>query len=68
VPRTGNKPNSRGFGGELLGPTGGRIVAEVLIGIIDADRGSYRASAPGWSQTLASRGESFGLIDLLLPG
>ena len=58
---------SRGRG-EQLGPTGGRIVAEVLIGILDADRGSYRASDPDWSPTLASRGETFGLIDLLLEG
>jgi hypothetical protein len=41
-------------------------VAEVLIGILDADRGSYRASDPGRSPTLASREESVGLIDLLL--
>jgi Animal haem peroxidase len=53
--------------GERLGPAGGRIVAEVLIGILDADRGSYRASDPDWSPTLPSRGERFGLTDLLLP-
>jgi hypothetical protein len=55
---------SRGRG-EQLGPTGGRIVAEVLIGILDADRGSYRASDPGWTPTLPARGERFGLADLL---
>jgi hypothetical protein len=52
--------------GEQLGSSGGRIVAEVLIGILDADPESYRASDPGWSPTLPSRGERFGLIDLLL--
>ena len=57
---------SRG-GGERLGPSGGRIVAEVLIGILDADRGSYRANDPGWTPTLPAREERFGLTDLLLP-
>jgi Animal haem peroxidase len=53
--------------GERLGPAGGRIVAEVLIGIIDADPGSYRANDPSWTPTLPARGERFGLTDLLLP-
>jgi Animal haem peroxidase len=56
---------SRGHG-ERLGPSGGRIVAEVLIGILDADRGSYRANEPGWTPTLPAREERFGLTDLLL--
>jgi Animal haem peroxidase len=56
---------SRGRG-EQLGPSGGRIVAEVLIGIIDADRGSYRANEPTWRPTLPALGERFGLTDLLL--
>jgi hypothetical protein len=37
-------------GGEQLGPSGGRIVAEVLIGILDADPGSYRANEPAGPQ------------------
>jgi heme peroxidase len=56
---------SRGRG-EQLGPSGGRIVAEVLIGILDADRGSYRANDPGWTPTLPARDGRFGLTDLLL--
>ena len=52
--------------GEQLGPSGGRIVAEVLIGILDADGGSYRANEPGWTPTLPAREERFGLIDLLV--
>jgi Animal haem peroxidase len=56
---------SRGAG-ERLGPSGGRIVAEVLIGILTADRGSYLASEPSWTPTLPPRGERFGLTDLLL--
>jgi hypothetical protein len=53
--------------GERLGPVGGRIVTEVLLGIIDADPDSYRALEPGWTPPLPARGERFELIDLLVP-
>ena len=56
---------SRGHG-EQLGPSGGRIVAEVLIGILDADRGSYRAGDPDWTPTLPAREDRFSVTDLLL--
>jgi hypothetical protein len=49
--------------GEQLGPSGGRIVAEVLIGILDAESGSYRANDPDWTPTLPARAEGFGLTD-----
>ena len=35
-------------GGHRLGPVGGRIVTEVLVGLIDADATSFRQSSPGW--------------------
>jgi hypothetical protein len=54
-------------GGERLGPTGGRIVAEVLTGLIDADPESYRSIEPDWTPTLPFRGDRFGLTDLLVP-
>ena len=38
--------------GERLGPVGSRIVGEVLLGLIDADPGSYRAVDPSWRPTL----------------
>jgi hypothetical protein len=53
--------------GERLGPVGGRIVAEVLMGIIDADPASYRAREPDWTPPLPARGERFELADLLMP-
>jgi Animal haem peroxidase len=53
--------------GERLGPVGGRIVAEVLLGIIDGDPESYRAIEPDWTPTLPSRGDRFELTDVLLP-
>src|SRR5262245_838791 len=35
-------------GGLRLGPVGGRIVAEVLVGLIDKDKASFRAASPEW--------------------
>jgi hypothetical protein len=35
-------------GGHRLGPVGGRIVAEVLVGLIDADASSYRRRNREW--------------------
>jgi hypothetical protein len=35
-------------GGHRLGPVGGRIVAEVLVGLIDADATSFRKSGQEW--------------------
>jgi hypothetical protein len=35
-------------GGHRLGPVGGRIVAEVLVGLIDADPSSFRHNHQGW--------------------
>jgi hypothetical protein len=46
---------------------GGRIVAEVLIGIIDADPESFRSRQPGWTPSLPAHGERFGLVDMLIP-
>jgi Animal haem peroxidase len=35
-------------GGNRIGPVGGRIVAEVLVGLIDADLTSFRHDGQGW--------------------
>jgi len=45
-------------GGHRLGPVGGRIVAEVLVGLIDADASSYRQKDREWRPRKS-------LIDLL---
>lgn len=48
-------------GGHRLGPVGGRIVTEVLVGLIDADARSFRRNDRAWrpqktlNQLLASR-------------
>jgi hypothetical protein len=55
-------------GGDRLGPVGGTIVGEVLVGIIDADPESFRAVQPDWVPTLpAHTAGSFGLVDVLVP-
>ncbi|HEY8792210.1 MAG TPA: heme peroxidase family protein [Gaiellaceae bacterium] len=51
-------------GGEHLGPVGGRIVAEVIIGLIKGDRQSYLRQEPDWTPTYGSN-ESFTVADLL---
>jgi hypothetical protein len=51
--------------GLRLGPVGGRIVAEVLIGLIRSDPASYLAQEPRWTPTLTSAGENFRMTDFL---
>jgi hypothetical protein len=55
--------------GDRLGPVGGRIVGEVLIGIIEADPESFLALDPGWCPSLPARSASgrFGLADIVSP-
>ena len=54
--------------GNRLGPVGGRIVGEVLVGIVDGDPESFRSVDPGWSPTLPGRrAGAFGLADILAP-
>jgi hypothetical protein len=48
----------------ILGPVGGRIVGEVIIGLLQLDRDSYLADTPPWRPSLPQRGaqvtETFG--------
>ena len=48
-----------------LGPVGGRIVAEVFIGLLQTDPSSYLAAQPRWQPTLPSTGGSFRMTDFL---
>ena len=50
--------------GAHLGPVGGRIVAEVLIGLACGDPLSYLGVSPGWKPTLSENG-TFTLTDLV---
>jgi hypothetical protein len=55
--------------GDRLGPVGGRIVGEVLVGILDADPESFRAVDAGWSPTLpAAEPGPYCLADLVAVG
>ena len=53
-------------GGARLGDVGGRIVAEVLLGLIDGDPTSYRNAENEWKPTLpGAQQEHFTMADLL---
>jgi hypothetical protein len=56
--------------GDRLGPVGARIVAEVILGLIEGDKTSYLAQDPQWQPFLptidpAKQHDDFGMIDLL---
>lgn len=51
--------------GKQLGPVGGRLVAEVLIGLMEGDRLSFIRSNPSWKPTLGAKEGEFGIVDLL---
>jgi Animal haem peroxidase len=48
-----------------LGPVGGRIVAEVFIGLLETDPGSYLTAQPRWRPTLTHNGGAFRMTDFL---
>jgi hypothetical protein len=51
-------------GGERLGPVGGRIVAEVIIGLILGDPQSYLRQDPDWTPSYGTA-DDFRIADLL---
>jgi hypothetical protein len=48
-----------------LGPVGGRIVAEVFLGLLQTDPRSYLSAKPDWQPTLPSSSRSFRMTDFL---
>jgi Animal haem peroxidase len=48
-----------------LGPVAGRIVAEVLIGLLQSDPSSYLVQQPTWQPTLQNPGSGFRMTDFL---
>jgi hypothetical protein len=55
-------------GGLRLGPVGGRIVGEVILGLLRADPTSYLSAQPDWQPIFPTRGgspETFRMIDFL---
>lgn len=55
--------------GRTLGPVGGRIVGEVLLGLLQLNRNSYLSANPRWRPTLFDRfgqqTDDFKMVDLL---
>jgi hypothetical protein len=51
--------------GLRLGPVGGRIVGEVIIGLLQTDPASYLSVSPGWTPTLPKVGSTFRMTDFL---
>lgn len=51
--------------GERLGEVGGRIVAEVLLGLLDGDPLSFLRVEPNWTPELAAQPGEFTMADLI---
>jgi hypothetical protein len=51
--------------GNQLGPVGGRIVAEVFVGILARDPASYQSVNPSWTPELTGPGGRFGMPELI---
>jgi hypothetical protein len=58
-------PEGRAEPGEHLGPIGGRIVAEVIAGLLDADSRSYLNRKAPWKPTELGTNGSFTMADLV---
>jgi len=48
-----------------LGPVGGRIVAEVFLGMLFGDNTSFLRAHPDWTPSIRGKGEKFALRDLV---
>jgi hypothetical protein len=52
-------------GGFHLGPVGGRIVGEVVLGLLQSDPSSYLVQRPDWTPILQTPGPGFRMTDFL---
>ena len=53
-------------GGQFLGPVGGRIVAEVMLGLLGPTRRSYLNAEPHWQPHLGGTGSgAYQITDFL---
>ena len=55
----------RNTGGFHLGPVGGRIVGEVVIGLLQSDPASWLGQQPDWTPSLQRPGPDFRMTDFL---
>jgi hypothetical protein len=51
--------------GLRLGPVGGRIVAEVFVGLLRSDPASFLTVRPTWQPTLPAKNGAFRMTDFL---
>lgn len=51
--------------GQTLGPIGGRVITEVLVGLAKNDRSSFLRAQPDWRPTLGTQTGEFTIADLL---
>jgi hypothetical protein len=51
--------------GKHLGPVGGRIVGEVIHGLIEGDSTSYLSQDPDWTPSYGRVNDEFDMVDLL---
>ena len=58
-------PNGEKRAGMQLGPVGGRIVAEVLAGLLEGDRSSYLNAEEPWTPGELGTKEGFTMADLV---
>jgi hypothetical protein len=61
IPVTGGKQITT----PQLGPVGGRIVAEVFLGMLFGDKDSFLSADPNWIPTIRNKGTNFALRDLV---
>lgn len=52
-------------GGAHLGEVGGRIVAEVLLGLLNVDKTSFINMDPTWQPTIPVAGEQLTMADII---
>src|SRR5262245_57300045 len=52
-------------GGDYLGTVGGRVLAEVLLGLLLGDPTAYLHAEPNWQPTLPAAAGTFRMADLL---
>ncbi len=60
-----NADIGKNTGGFHLGPVGGRIVGEVVLGLLQTDPASYLVQRPDWTPTLQNAGPAFRMTDFL---
>jgi hypothetical protein len=60
-----NADIGKNTGGFHLGPVGGRIVGEVVLGLLQTDPASYMVQRPDWTPTLQNAGPAFRMTDFL---